>query len=350
MIFRNSPNSSATYGWVKIQPTKYTVDAPQCSFVPIPRLALAEPKGGVKMLKIVRHTSNKKIPTVVANETLYPNNKIRLYVSGVTGHSLFWLGSTSPGLIYAQCVRSNKSSGSISPEDQATITARGFGTMTDFIQNTLLAEYSIDLHAAPICLAKQKGPITITAVAISTGKELEYAQILVTFGTQLELPDEDTDEGMMARLFVVEAHPLSDDGLKDAIASVALMKQVIADRQAAISDPKYPKNYFNTNDPKISSIIMAHNQFAGFEHYPLLANKQKANLDGINRTANDGNVDSAERDRTFIDAAIQTSKSKTTAAAWPNGIYWWRPDDTVPSKDAEFFKELGGNKFYKKKK
>ena len=90
------------------------------------------------------------------------------------------------------------------------------------------------------------------------------------------LPDENTDAGAVARLFIAEVEYTGGDDIREARREMDLMHCVLVNRL------KHPKDFradqHAINITQIISASRGHVQFQGLESYPIIFDEQKRNI------------------------------------------------------------------------
>ncbi len=159
------------------------------------------------------------------------------------------------------------------------------------------------------------------------------------------LPDENTDAGAMARLFIAEvAYPLNGD-LQEARREMDLMRCVLENRLKHSKD--FGADQYSTNISQIISASRGSVQFQGFENYPIIADQQKQNiLEKQKAASGDAGYDQAGYIN-FINAATAAATSIPPVDPTPQGLYFWVTTGTaLPSGQAVLWQSVGGNSFY----
>lgn len=158
------------------------------------------------------------------------------------------------------------------------------------------------------------------------------------------LPDEKTNAGAMARLFIVEAISPGMPRYKaeENLTAMRLMRQVIANRL------KEPALYSARGARSEIDIIKAGNQYAGFGSYPALYGRLSINLKTILQYASDPNWPTQAKYARFVNDAIQAATESISPPLAASAVVTaWRTEGSS-SPGSNFVKvgTFSGNTFY----
>lgn len=194
--------------------------------------------------------------------------------------------------------------------------------------------WTVDLNAA------QLGSATITAAI----KKQNVASLSVSVVAPLELPDPDTDYGMMVRLFMVESRKPSESGYNKADSELGMkwMRLVLQNRL------KSSEKYAAPGARNLCDIVRASGQFGGFENYPALASKQKSAIDAVLKIANDDSDPRQQDLLDFIQNAMNAASGSPITDPSAKGLVAWRTagSGSPGPRFAAHGKPLAGNQFY----
>ena len=159
------------------------------------------------------------------------------------------------------------------------------------------------------------------------------------------LPDENTDAGAMARLFIAEVEFTGGDDMQEVRREMDLMRCVLANRL------KHPKDFsadkYAVNISQIISASNDHIQFQGFENYPIIGDEQKQNIAEKQRGASGDLGYDHIAYISFINTAIAATTDVSPVDPTPHGLYFWvRTGAASPSGQAVLWQSVGGNSFY----
>ena len=163
------------------------------------------------------------------------------------------------------------------------------------------------------------------------------------------LPDENTDEGAMARLLIVEVGPQQGD-LSTLVEAMGLMKIIIDNRLA-----NNPADFMAPNATREIDIIRAERkdgravQYAGFPSYPVISPGQKDELDKTLDASLDPASPYYEQSSRLVRAAVAIAKAPTPPDPSTYGLYFWRTaNHPLGLKDYKFYRNVAGIDFYQK--
>ncbi|MDO6541256.1 hypothetical protein [Photobacterium sanguinicancri] len=204
-----------------------------------------------------------------------------------------------------------------------------------------------------------KGQWTIDIKATAVGKTTLKAKVgakeatldIEVFASKIiQLPEKNTEQGLLARLFIAESVNPSSPRYKEVDASTSMlwMRQVIENRKA---DNKPSRFAISTNtNVTYKDVITARNQFHGFEGYPSLIESISNNLSLIMTIANNYNHPERETYSNFVTAALNAAKANALAKftdPTSNGLYGWRTKgSSEPGGDFVKHGNLAGQTFY----
>jgi len=203
--------------------------------------------------------------------------------------------------------------------------------------------FSLKVHAVPNGLASA---ITITAVNVPRAA----VTMAVTVLPELIIPKENTDEGMMVRLFLAEVRgPLAPGySESDSLLAMRWMRLVLENRLK-----HNPKQFWAPHAKTLTDVVKAQHkkrvQFQGFSNYPDYVAKS-ANSIRV-KAANDDNNRTGGKVRDFIELAIGVAQGKEAIKdPSPAGRFLggWQTENS-PNTQGDGFEEVeahGGNIFY----
>lgn len=196
--------------------------------------------------------------------------------------------------------------------------------------------WTVDLQA------RSKGSAEIQAKL----KGAVVAKLGLTVVEKLALPAESTDEGMLARLLLAEAHGPGQSGYDASGSKTAMqwMRVVLANRL------KNSPERFNARGAKtLLDIVKAPRQFEGFQDYPKLGSDQSTRIDEIVSIANSDSDPRQGKYAQFLQNALEVAGSNTLIAdPCPTGLYGWRTaGSSSPGGDfVKYGDPQSGNQFY----
>jgi hypothetical protein len=194
-------------------------------------------------------------------------------------------------------------------------------------------------------LAKAKGKGEIQAKL----KGAVVAKVAVEVTDRLDLPGAAGEEGLLARLLLVESISPEMSGYEPAKSRLGMqwMRVVLANRLTN------PGRFLAPGATTIKDIVKAKNQFEGFEKYPTLTSKLDARLANVVKIANDDNDPRQDRYARFLRDALEVAASKALIQdPCPTGLYGWRTaGSSEPGGGLEKWGDpLSGNQYYTLKK
>lgn len=179
-------------------------------------------------------------------------------------------------------------------------------------------------------------------------------EIKVFQKTLIALPDINTNEGMLTRLFLAESvNPGDSVNYKEADSkkSMLWMRKVVENRLAHATPNIFGARKQPSNSGFVlKDIVIAKNQFHGFEKYPTLDPSININLNGFTTIANNYSHPNRESYATFIanaKAAAAKDALKGFVDPSPKGLYGWRTKgSSEPGGQFTFYQHLAGQTFY----
>ena len=160
-----------------------------------------------------------------------------------------------------------------------------------------------------------------------------------------ELPNQGTDEGALARLFIAEVLVPDTNDMQDARREMDMMHCVLMNRLG------YPKDFdaspYASTITQMISTHEGHAQFQGFKNYPILAEPQQDGIDAVLGAALDRQNHRQPTYAAFVETAIAAAKDPSPVDPTPTGLHFWVTAGThSPSVDAVLFQTVGGNDFH----
>ena len=163
------------------------------------------------------------------------------------------------------------------------------------------------------------------------------------------LPDENTDEGAMARLLIIEVGPQQEDP-STLVEAMDLMKIVIDNRLA-----NNPADFMASNATRETDIIRAEGkngravQYAGFPSYPQISPEQQNELDETLDASLDPDALYYEQSSRVVHAAIAVAKAPAPPDPSQYGLYFWRTiHHPLGLKDYKLYRTVAGTDFYER--
>ncbi|WP_087018449.1 hypothetical protein [Thaumasiovibrio subtropicus] len=214
-------------------------------------------------------------------------------------------------------------------------------TLTNSPFNGPRGQWTIDIKGTTV------GTTTLKA---TSGNKSAAIDIEVFDKKVIQLPQSSTDEGLLARLFLAESINPSSPRYKEdeAITSMLWMRQVVENRKADSKPSRFAITA--TSNVTYKDVVIARNQFHGFESYPSLIDSIKNNLLTLVNTANNYNHPEREKYATFVNAALAAAKSNALDSFTDpsqKGLYGWRTkDSSAPGGDFVKHADLAGQTFY----
>ena len=125
----------------------------------------------------------------------------------------------------------------------------------------------------------------------------------------LELPPEDTDEGMRARLFLAETASPEHKGWDPDVAKKSMQWMRLVLKNCLDNDPAQ----FNAPGAKtVRDIVRGKGQFRGFGSYPKVeADVNRRITEALNDANDDNNLAKQAQDIAFVNAALEVAKATT---------------------------------------
>lgn len=132
------------------------------------------------------------------------------------------------------------------------------------------------------------------------------------------LPDQGTDEGALARLFLAEVSVPDTDDMKEARREMDLMHCVLINRLS------YPKDFdAGHHASTITQIISAHEghpQFQGFEHYPIFDKPQQSLINDLLKISLNGKDSRNDIYRNFVKTAVDAANDPSPIDPTATGL------------------------------
>jgi len=172
------------------------------------------------------------------------------------------------------------------------------------------------------------------------------ATIAVTVVEKLVLPAEATEQGMLARLLLAEAHSPGQSGYDASKSKTAMqwMRLVLANRLN-----NSPERFNAKGAKTLLDIVKAPKQFEGFQDYPKLGSAQSTRIDEIVSIANSDSDTRQEKYAQFLQNALEVVASNTLIAdPCPTGLYGWKTAGSHPPGGhfVKYGDPQSGNQFY----
>jgi hypothetical protein len=189
-------------------------------------------------------------------------------------------------------------------------------------------------------------PVTIRAYTQNGEADLRTMVLNVVLLPLLELPPVNSEQGILARVLLVENIPPSDTRFQSMPQSIISMQWM---RHVLINRFKFGSRYFGAdNVSSLTALIKAHNQVRGFENYPTLAAIQNFNLANIVNIANDASDKRHSACREYVQNAVNVANGLNPGTdPCPTGLYAWRTaGEAGPGANFVKFETLGGQDFY----
>ncbi|MFC5473066.1 hypothetical protein [Paraherbaspirillum soli] len=189
-------------------------------------------------------------------------------------------------------------------------------------------------------------PVLIRAYAHNGWQDMGTEALHITVLPELKLPPVDSEEGILARVLLVENIPPSSrefQSMTQAITSMQWMRHVLMNRL------KFGSRHFGAdNVSSITALIKARNQVEGFQSYPALTGQQSINLKDIVRIANDASDQRHAACREYVQNAIDVATGINPGSdPSPTRLYAWKTADARhPGANFVKFQTQGGQDFY----
>ena len=173
------------------------------------------------------------------------------------------------------------------------------------------------------------------------------ATVSITIEPRIKLPAEDTEEGVVSRMLLVENITPGQPAFissQQTQASMQCMVWVLRNRMTLGSH-----NFGTSQDvSSLMGLIKAKNQIAGFENYPAIAASQNSLLNDILKFANDASRPKCAVFRQYVRDAIGIANGSNPGTdPCPTKLYGWRTAGaTSPGSNFVKFNTLGGQDFY----
>jgi len=176
----------------------------------------------------------------------------------------------------------------------------------------------------------------------TTQRDPNTARLTVEVLPRLELPDAETEAGILARMLIVENRPrrYTED---ETIRTMQWMVHVLRNRLSLGAE-----HFSSKGAATLTALIRAPNQVEGFENYPTIADKQKELLRNPLDIANDGTHSDHALLRQFLNRATAVANGENPGTdPCPTGLYAWRTAGSKhPGGNFEKYQVMGGQDFY----
>ncbi|WP_313624255.1 hypothetical protein [Achromobacter sp.] len=169
----------------------------------------------------------------------------------------------------------------------------------------------------------------------------------------LQLPHENTEAGLLARVFLAETVGPDDSrygGRAESVESMRWIKRVLQNRLDAGA------HHFSLNPGSVDArsirtlqdVVKARGQVESFEMYPVLRSRLKDRIDSTTAIANDASDKRHRFFRQYVNDVISVAQSVDVIAdPCPTGLYAWRTHEAdSPGPNFAFFRTMGGQDFY----
>ncbi|MFP8966754.1 hypothetical protein ACKC9G_09280 [Pokkaliibacter sp. CJK22405] len=179
-------------------------------------------------------------------------------------------------------------------------------------------------------------------------KDPTTASLEVEVLPEIKLPAENTDEGMLTRMLLVENITPGLPGYNSSEVEECMkwMRFVFINRM------KLGSEFFGAGKDihNLFDFIKAPNQVEGFSNYPRLSSTLSENLAKYIKIANDGSHIKNKEYRNYIELAMATARlSESNLGEDPciTKLYAWRSSGAAsPGKNFVLFSSKGGQDFY----
>lgn len=170
----------------------------------------------------------------------------------------------------------------------------------------------------------------------------------------ISLPLDNTEEGMLTRLFLAESINPGNGVLyneEESRRSMIWMRQVIQNRLTYKTPSTFGvKGITGQLKYSVTDVVKAKNQFHGFEEYPKIKSSIKVNLNGFVAIANNYNHPKRQQYVKYIENAKSAASKdalKNFSDPSSKGIYGWRTKgSSSPGGDFKKYQDLAGQTFY----
>ncbi|CAN7550567.1 hypothetical protein ASF11_03695 [Acidovorax sp. Leaf76] len=184
------------------------------------------------------------------------------------------------------------------------------------------------------------------------------ALVSVNVSKAVTFPDQNSDAGLLIRLFLAEVPDPQEwkrynitgpEAIKDAMR---MMRRVIVNRLESGS----AKEFMAAGAGSLRDIVTANDrgnvQFEGFAHYPSIANKKSRMIDDRLAIVNDAtNTQWHAKYVAYYEAALAAATEPLPPDPSPTGLFAWKTaGSSAPSPEFVQFKTLGGNTFFTHKR
>ncbi|CAM3411290.1 hypothetical protein [Paracidovorax anthurii] len=180
------------------------------------------------------------------------------------------------------------------------------------------------------------------------------ALVSVTVKRKTVLPEANTDEGLLVRLFLVEVPAPQEwrasgiNGAEEALEIMRMMRRVIVNRLNSGNT----KEFMAAGARDIRGIVTASDsgkvQFAGFDTYPNITGAKQKMIEARMAIVNDAtNTQWYPKYAAFYEAALTAATEPLPADPSPTGLFGWRTEGRgAPSSEYLPFRSLGRNTFF----
>lgn len=169
----------------------------------------------------------------------------------------------------------------------------------------------------------------------------------------IQLPRENTEEGMLTRLFLAESvNPSKPEyNAEQSKKSMLWMRKVIDNRLTHKTPNIFgAKKRLGKTSYDVYDIIMADNQFHGFDKYPTIIQNIKFNISTFLTISNDYTHSKRELYAEYIKnatAAAAKDALKNVIDPSQNGLYGWKTKGAnSPGGNFKEFQHFAGQTFY----
>lgn len=170
----------------------------------------------------------------------------------------------------------------------------------------------------------------------------------------ISLPLDNTEEGMLTRLFLAESINPGNGVLyneEESRRSMIWMRQVIQNRLTYKTPSTFGvKGITGQLKYSVTDVVKAKNQFHGFEEYPKIKSSIKVNLNGFVAIANNYNHPKRQQYVKYIENAKSAASKdalKNFSDPSSKGIYGWRTKgSSSPGGNFKKYQDLAGQTFY----
>lgn len=177
-------------------------------------------------------------------------------------------------------------------------------------------------------------------------RDTNTGRVTVEIHPKLVLPEPNTEQGVLARMLIVEnASPDHEKCVNqgDARESMQWMVHVLRNRL------KLGAQHFAARGATdLTTLIKAKNQVRGFENYPAIAPDQHQMLNRTLDIAHDGTHLRQKEYMAYVASALTVAKGENFGPdPSRTGLYAWRTlDSSHPGRNFQKFQSKGGQDFY----